>query len=323
MRLSRAFAVLGVLLVVSVVTISLARRSATREASPLPAEVGRPAVAPPFDLALLTGDAAMERVRRFVAVGPRVSGTEGAEAAAHHLMEELEAMGHDPLLDMFSEETSTGPMTFRNVYAFVSGRGTDQVIIASHYDTKGGISDTFAGANDSGSSTGLLLELARVIKDAPERDYAVTLAFFDGEECQRRYGPNDGLHGSRHLVKTLITNQRVASVRGAIVIDMIGDADLSLTVPRNSSPELTALLFEAAREQGVRSMLSLPRTQIVDDHVPFLAAGIPAIDLIDFHYGSRPHGNDYWHTDADTLDKVSPQSLETVGHLVLRMLNKM
>jgi glutaminyl-peptide cyclotransferase len=147
--------------------------------------------------------------------------------------------------------------------------------------------------------------------------------FFDGEECMTHYGLSDGLHGSRHLAKRLIDAGRAGDIQAMILLDMIGDRDLTVTIPRNSTPALIAAFFEASREDGAREKFSLFPLQIGDDHDPFFSAGIPAIDIIDFHYGSAPGRNDYWHTEADRIDKISAESLGVVGRIVLRVLNRL
>jgi glutaminyl-peptide cyclotransferase len=265
----------------------------------------------------------MREVRSFVALGPRVAGTPGAAQAARYLANRLRAAGIEPLVDTFEETTAAGPVTFRNVLGVIEGPGDTSVILLSHYDTKAGIADDFAGANDSGSSTGLLLALAATLQTQAPYPCDIVLAFVDGEECRVRYGPRDGLHGSRHLARTLVNNRRADRVRAVIVADMVGDSNLNLTLPRNSTPRLVSLAFRCARRLGIRDQLSLARGAILDDHVPFIAAGIPAIDLIDFEFGSQPGRNDYWHTTEDTLDKLSAGSLEDVGRLVLCMLGEL
>jgi glutaminyl-peptide cyclotransferase len=296
-------------------------RPAAVDASSAPA--GRDASG--TELLACDGGRAMAEVEALVALGPRVAGTAGAARAATHLQARFAALGLAVEIDAFEDETPSGPSVFRNVIARLPGRGGEEVIVVgSHYDTKGGIADDFAGANDSGSSTGLLLELARVCRDAAgPRGWDATLVFvaFDGEECAVRYGPRDGFHGSRHYVRQLQQAGRTRQVRAMILTDMIGDRDLRVTLPRNSSTPLKTLALDAAAQRGVRHLFGLYPGQIGDDHVAFLQAGIPAIVLIDFAYGSAPGRNDYWHTSADTLDKLSPDSLQAVGDVVLHMID--
>ncbi|MBM4152304.1 MAG: Zn-dependent exopeptidase M28, partial [Kiritimatiellaceae bacterium] len=179
------------------------------------------------------------------------------------------------------------------------------------------------GANDSGSSSGVLLELARVLQARAPYETEFMIAFVDGEECRTEYGPNDGLHGSRHLAQQIYEAGGAKMVEAVIVVDMIGDKDLNVTIPRNSSKTLIQEVFEAADSLGVRKTFRIGPGAIIDDHVPFLIANMPAIDLIDFEYGSKPGLNDYWHTPQDTMDKLSVDSLQLIGDVVFKMIENM
>ena len=172
-----------------------------------------------------------------------------------------------------------------------------------------------------GYFSGLLLELARVLQMAGPLPVNIGIAFFDGEECRQNYAAHDGLHGSVHAARALRLNRRADQVRAVIILDMIGDKDLKVTVPRNSTPDLAVRVFRAAEAEKVRDKFALMAGSLLDDHYPFLEAGMPAVDLIDFEYGSAPGRNDYWHTSQDTLDKLSAESLGIVGRVVIRMLN--
>ncbi len=281
------------------------------------------------------GAAALREVSRFVAVGPRVSGTPGSSAAAAYLFERLRGTGYRPLLDAFSDATPGGDVVFANVIGIPPGLDGDTlpevlangespaVILLSHYDTKAGISDRFIGANDSGSSTGLLLHLAGLIAGQGHTSPPILLAFVDGEEALLDYGPQDGLHGSRHMAAQIISANLQHKVRAVIVLDMIGDSDLNIRIPRNVTRDLLGVAFDAAAGEGARSLFGIAGGAILDDHVPFLERGIAAITLIDFEFGSAPGLNDYWHTDADTMDKLSAESLQTVGRVVLGMLEQL
>lgn len=276
-----------------------------------------------IDTKLVSGERALDEVSSFVAIGPRVSGTEGAKRAVEYLQERLKGIGLSCGVDEFSEPAGGEELTFRNVTAEIKGAGRGLVVLVSHYDTKPGISDDFSGANDSGSSTGLLIELARVLKQGSGLPYGVLFAFLDGEECRNYYSKEDGLHGSRRLASRLVKQGRARDVRAVIVLDMIGDRDLTVTLPRNCSPELLGMVFDVAREQGVRGNFSLAQGAVLDDHVPFLEAGMPAVDIIDFRFGPPGGGNEYWHTKEDTIDKLSADSLVLVGQVVVGMLNKL
>jgi len=272
----------------------------------------------PFD-----GGRAMAEVEALVAIVPRDAGSAGGRRAAVHLQNRLNEMGIKALIDTFSDETPRGKKPFNNVLARLPGKTDRLIILGSHFDTKSGIAPDFQGANDSGSSTGVLLELARVLKARGPYETEFLFTFFDGEECMVEYGPKDGLHGSRRLAQQIYEAGGAPLVEAVIVLDMIGDKNLNVTVPRNSTTRLVKELFFAAHEQNVRNKFSLGPGSILDDHVPFLIAGMPALLVIDFEFGSAPGLNDYWHTTEDTLDKLSVESLQTIGDVVLRMVENL
>lgn len=291
---------------------------APTEKTPAPATTVAAAFPGPNEL---DGAKAMAEVTSLLAIGPRPSGSEGATRAAAHLAVRLKTLGISPEVDEFRSATPEGERTFRNVLGTIKGASDTQVILVSHYDTKAGISDDFVGANDSGSSSGLLLELGRVLKNSSTPlPFTITLAFLDGEECLRNYTTSDGLQGSRRLAEGLRDRGLVSKVKAVFVLDMIGDRILNVAIPGNSDVALTALILRAAQEEGVRPQFSLNENPVTDDHVPFLAVGIAAVDLIDFTYGSAAGRNDYWHTAQDTADKLSVGSLTTVGRVMLRTL---
>jgi len=270
------------------------------------------------------GGRAFEYVRRFVALGPRPSGSAGAERAANWIADECRNLGWTPEIDEWKEwkeQTPLGPCVFRNVLVKVPGRGRRYVLVGAHYDTKR-LPDApdFVGANDSGSGVGVLLELLRVIRQTGAwAGPPLLVAFFDGEECVVRYGPRDGLHGSRRLAGRLDAFGGRRNCAAVIVLDMIGDRDLTITLPQDTPPALAQAVFRAAESEGGRDRVGwfLRAESILDDHTPFQRKGIPAVDLIDFEYGPD---NAWWHTDQDTLDKLSPESLAFVGRLCLRVI---
>lgn len=268
----------------------------------------------------------MAEVEKFIAISPRDSGTDGAKAAADYLVKELESADIQVETDVFTNSTPRGQTVFRNVLATLppNGEGDDNhpvILLVSHYDTKSGIGDGFTGANDSGSSTGLLLALAKALKKHGKAAGEIQFAFVDGEECMEKYSPRDGLHGSQRLAARLRSSPIAKNVKGVIVVDMIGDADLSVTIPRNSTRKLISVAFQAGEKTGHRKKFSLAPNAILDDHVPFLQKRFPSIDLIDFQYGSKPGLNDYWHTMEDSIDKIDAGSLEAVGQVVIEMIN--
>jgi len=275
----------------------------------------RPVPFPPVES--FSGTNAFHHVAQLVAFGPRPSGSEALTRSAGYLQAQLEAAGLEVELQEFRAGTPTGPVLFRNVIGRTKSGGGKIVILGSHYDTKR--LANFVGANDAGSSSGALLELARVL--AGQRD--LWFVFFDGEEAVNEYGPADGLWGSKFLVETLKGENKLRSVQAMILLDMVGDRDLKITMPANSTPELVQRTFAAAESLGWREKFSYVLQEILDDHEPFRVAGVPAVNLIDFEFGSAPGLNDYWHTERDTLDKISPRSLEIVGRTTLRLLEQL
>ncbi|MCX6997833.1 MAG: M28 family peptidase [Kiritimatiellaeota bacterium] len=299
---------------------------------------GRKTAAPPaatvpvWDATAFDGQRALDEVRRLVALGPRDAGTPGAARAADYLQGRLRELGVEATVAAFHDAAPGGAVIFRNVLGKLPGAGGGLIILGSHYDTKAGLGPDFQGANDGGSSTGVLLEIARVAagpwRDAvrrARRQAALTLpeiwlVFFDGEECRVRYGPHDGFHGSRQLARQLVTDGRAREVLAMVLLDMVGQRDVRLTLPHNVTPDLAVKVLNAAAREGVREKIALLADSVGDDHVAFIDAGMPAVDLIDFQYGSAPGLNDYWHTAADRLDKLSPASLQLAGRVTLRLV---
>jgi hypothetical protein len=276
---------------------------------------------PTIDWNAFDGDRAYRHVERLVGFGPRPSGSEALVKSGDYIVAELRAAGLDVEERRFAKPTPRGETTFRNIIGRTRSaptRGQGIVVFGSHYDTKWMTNITFVGANDAGSSTGALLEMARVTAHMPGLWYV----FFDGEECMEEYSATDGLWGSKHFAAELKAGRpvKIEQVDAFVLLDMVGDRDLTVTIPPSSTGWLTLGMFEAAREMGWRDRFSYAENDILDDHTPMVAAGIPSVNLIDFEFGSADGHNDYWHTDQDTLDRVSPRSLEIVSRTALRWL---
>ena len=267
-----------------------------------------------------SGERAYEHVAKLVAYGARPSGSEALGRAASYITAQLRDCGLTVDEQVFTAPTPYGSKQFRNIVARtrVQRGGPDRVIIiGSHYDTKLFTNVTFVGANDGGSSTGTLLEIARVAADQPN----LWFVFFDGEEAMVQYSNTDGLWGSKFFVEALQSREQVKDIKAMILLDMVGDKNLKITVVGTLGQQV----FEASRAAGFRDYFSYGANALLDDHVPFERAGIPAVDLIDadlikFHYGSPPGPREYWHTERDTLDKIAPHSLEIVGQTTLRLI---
>jgi hypothetical protein len=263
---------------------------------------------------------ALQRVDEFVkSCTPRDAGTPEGAKAALWLQTQLTADGVEATLDRFEDETPRGSKTFVNVIGAVRGKSDEWIVLLSHFDTKSGIDRNFEGANDSGSSTGLLLELAALIRSSGAGHFNYLFGFMDGEECDLAYSDRDGFHGSKHFARQL--KEKETKIRAVILTDMIGDRDFKISIPRNSSRELKLLALQAATATGNRQYISIHNGTIYDDHQAFLDLKYPAINLIDFEFGKYPGDNSYWHTMEDSMDKLSARSLLITGQIVVEMIN--
>jgi Zn-dependent M28 family amino/carboxypeptidase len=272
--------------------------------------VGAAGAAPAPRAAGFDGARAYRDVEQLVAIGPRPAGSPGAARAREYIVGELTKVGVQARVERFEADTPHGRLAMANVVGVVPGRRSDVILIGGHYDTKWFADIRFVGANDGGSSAALLLELARQLKRGT-RDYTCWIVFFDGEEARETWTARDSLYGSRHMAARLRRAGRLP--RAVIVADMIGDRSLGIRREALSTPWLTELIWgSAARLEHLAHFLADQQT-VEDDHAPFLQAGVPAVLLIDFDFPP-------WHTAADTLDKVSPRSLQIVGEVLLDAL---
>jgi len=261
-----------------------------------------------------SGEKALANVQRLVDLGPHPAGSDAIGKARDYIEAQLRQTGWQVIRQAFTDDTPRGKIHFVNLIARFAGDGTQapSFLLCSHYDTK--LFDTirFVGANDGGSSTGLLLELARVLGQHPNLARKVELAFFDGEEAFENFSATDGLYGSRYFARQL-QGDDAKKIRGGILFDMIGDRSLDITLPPDSPSLLAQDVFAAAEALKLRKYFSYLDRNLIDDHAPLNAIGIPTIDIIDFNYPS-------WHTAGDTMDKISAQSLQVVGSVALYYL---
>jgi glutaminyl-peptide cyclotransferase len=258
------------------------------------------------------GARAYEHVKELVAIGPRPAGSAGAQQTRDYIRKHLSALGITVSEQAFDAPTPLGTIRMVNVRATLGGPpGSRRLVIASHYDTKLFKDVSFVGANDGGSSTGFLIELARVLNQrAPA--IQIELLFLDGEEALVEWQGNDNTYGSRHYVSAAAKDGTLKQIGALVLVDMIGDRDLRIKRESHSTPWLTEIIWARAKALG-RSQFVAESTPILDDHVPFLEAGVPAVDLIDLEYPD-------WHQPTDTLDKVSADSLQAVGDVLLAAL---
>jgi hypothetical protein len=261
-----------------------------------------------------SGEKAFAHVQRLVDFGPRPSGSEAIEKSRHYIEDQLRRSRWQITRQSFTDETPGGKVQFVNLIARFPGQGNPAplFLLCSHYDTKTFETIKFVGANDSGSSTGLLLELARVIGEHPNLAAKIELVFFDGEEAYDHFSDTDGLYGSRYFAKHLGGSRQF---RGGILFDMVGDRSLDVTLPADSPPEMARDIFAASEALKLRNYFTYLDREMIDDHSPLNAIGISTIDMIDFDYP-------WWHTAEDTIDKLSAQSLQIVGSVALYYLSE-
>lgn len=261
------------------------------------------------------GNRAFEDLKKIVAIGPRPAGSEGARTTRDYIKQQLYAIGLQPAEQAFDAATPAGIVRMVNVRAKLPGRGTGRLIIAGHYDTKRFTDFPFVGANDGGSSTAFLLELARSLKGRANA-VPIEILFLDGEEAVGEWETGN-TYGSRHYVDAAVKAGTIKQIKAMVLIDMIGDSSLVIKRESHSTPWLTDAIWSAAKTLN-RPEFVEESTPVEDDHLPFLAAGVPAVDIIDLDYPDASMR--YWHTAEDTLDKTSARSLQVVGDVLLAAL---
>jgi hypothetical protein len=266
------------------------------------------------------GQRAFEDIGKLVAIGPRVAGTPGAQAARDYIRKELQAVGVAVEEQPFEANTPNGRVKMVNLRAtFPSAGGASskqRLVIGGHYDTKLFKEFTFVGANDAGSSAAFLIELGRALKGRSNR-VPVELLFLDGEEAVGEWQGTDHTYGSRYYVEAARKSGTLDDIRAFILVDMIGDRNLVIKREANSTPALTDAIWAAAKRLNRREFVS-EITPIEDDHVEFLAAGVPSVDIIDLEYPDAT--SRFWHTQYDTMENVAASSLQAVGDVLLAAL---
>ena len=258
------------------------------------------------------GARAYKHVEQLVAIGPHSAGTAGIQRAQRYIIGQLKSFGC-PVeeQDFHAPSTPVGDVSMKNILVKVPSSNPDVILYASHYDTKR--IANFVGADDGGSSTGVLLELARLLC-ARKNAEAVWLAFLDGEEAfNLNWADPDNTYGSRELAASLAISGDLRRVKAMILVDMVGPGHPVYKRESNSTPWLTDILWSTAARLGYGNVFVKDKATIEDDHLSFLSRGVPAADIIDLEVP-------YWHTPEDTLDKIDPRTLAITGHVLLESL---
>jgi Zn-dependent M28 family amino/carboxypeptidase len=256
---------------------------------------------------------AMAHVVEQASMGPRTPGSPGHDRVKEYILSELSAAG-------WSAEVASAQYLGQKVENIIAKRHPDSppgMIIGAHYDTRftadrdpdpGKRTLPVPGANDGASGVAVLLELARVL-DEKSSDQ-VWLVFFDAED-------NGKVPGWEWIMgSSVFVNNLEQMPKAAVIVDMVGDADLNIYYEKQSDTLLSGQIWEQAAELGYdKQFVPMPKHSILDDHIPFIRMGIPAVDIIDIDYP-------YWHTTEDTVDKISPASLGAVGLTLEAWLEK-
>ena len=271
---------------------------------------GLPAAAREFN-----GARALEFTRQAVNFGPRPPGSPAIRNLQTWLIGQLKALKCEVIQDDFTAQTPRGAIAMKNIMARFRGTSGRSVVFTGHYDTKFFANDRFVGADDGGSSTGFLLEMAHALSGEPRKD-DVYLVWFDGEEAFVTWSETDSLYGSRHLAERWAREGVIGRIRALINVDMIGDRNLDIMQESNSSAALRRLVWDSAHKLGYDKYFLPTGGATEDDHIPFLRMGVNALDLIDFD-------KDYWHTPRDTMDKLGAHSFEVLGVVLLDVLKQL
>jgi Zn-dependent M28 family amino/carboxypeptidase len=274
----------------------------------------------------ISGAATYVLTKDFLAAAPkRFNGSPGHAAAEKFIESHFapEAAAHRLEVDTFTASTPAGMQTLHNILVKFPGKKDGVIVLVSHYETNYPLRNVdFVGANDGACTSALLIEIGEYLRAHPSDGYSVWLLFDDGEEAVQQWGPSDSLYGTRHAAAKWSQDGTAAHIKAVLIADMIGDKDLNIMEETQSTPWLRDLLRKAAANTHHSQNIFKTQGDEEDDHLPFLKRGIPTIDIIDVDYGPKtaalPDG--FHHTPQDTLDKISPQSLQVSADLFMEMI---
>jgi Zn-dependent M28 family amino/carboxypeptidase len=267
------------------------------------------------------GTQALDYAREFVAIGPRWPTSQGHLKAEEFLRNHFRRDRLEE--DAFTADTPIGPVAMRNFIVRFPGKKDGVIVLATHYETNYWLRNiNFVGANDGGSTTGLLMAIGDQLRAETAggrtlNGYSVWLVFFDGEEAIQSWSRSDSTYGSRHLAARWGRDGTLGKIKAFLLADMIGDKDLDIQRESQSTGWLVDLVRQAARKYGYERYFFQREEAVEDDHLPFVERGVPSIDIIDLDYGPN---NSYHHTAQDTMDKISARSLTIDGDVFLETI---
>src|SRR6266404_2489879 len=262
------------------------------------------------------GTLAYDHVAKLVGFGPRPSGSQAILQAQDYITSQLSSYGCTVDTDAFSSDTPAGRLAMKNIVVKIPGERQGIILLGTHYDTKR--LDNFVGADDGGSSTGLMLEMARRMCEQRPR-YSIWIAFLDGEEAVRRQWQDpDNRYGSRQMAAKMAASGDLKKIHAMILADLVGGKNLQLEREQYSTATLVDLIWNTAKRLGYGAIFVDQTMPVDDDHLSFLQRGVPSADIIDLVNSAG-----YWHTPQDTMDKVSAKSLGIVGHVILESVREL
>ncbi|SRR6266567_3642009 len=282
---------------------------------------------PPDKTGGFDGKRVFAHVAKQVSFGPHPSGSPAIAKLQDYIQSELSSYGCKPEADDFHADTPIGRIPMKNIVAKIPGEKPGVIVLATHYDTARSARDpstgevhpmpTFVGADDGGSSTGVMLELARLLC-AKRGPYAVWITFFDGEEAMHDWSDTDSRYGSREMAARLSISGDLKKIKAFLLADIVGGHNARFQRETSSTPTLVDLIWNTAAKLGYSTIFVNASAGAQDDHDSFLKRGVPSVDVIgDFL------NNGYWHTPQDTLDKISAKSLAIVGHVFLESVKQL
>jgi glutaminyl-peptide cyclotransferase len=270
---------------------------------------------PPEKTGGFDGKRAFAHVVKQVSFGPRPSGSQAISHLQDYLQSELKSYGCNVETDSFGADTPVGRLAMKNIVVKIPGERPGVILLGTHYDTL--LKENFVGADDAGSSTAVMLELARLLCPQHSR-YAVWIAFFDGEEAMKQWSDTDSRYGSRQMAARLSTTGDIKKIKAFLLADIVGGRKAQFLRESTSTPALVDLVWSTAAKLGYSAIFLNDTTSAEDDHDSFMKRGVPAVDVIaDFM------NNGYWHTPQDSLDKISPRTLAVVGHVFLESVKQL
>jgi hypothetical protein len=275
---------------------------------------------PPAKVDGFDGKRAFDAVAKQVSFGPRPSGSPAIAQLQDYLLSELKSYGCAADVDSFSSDTPAGRIAMKNILVKIPGDKPGIILLGTHYDTKR--LPNFVGADDAGSSTAVMLELARLLCHGNGR-YAVWIAFFDGEEAVReQWEDPDNCYGSREMAARFALGGDLPKIKAFLLADLVGTKTPHFKRESYSTKALVDQVWAIAKKLGYGDIFIDQAAPIEDDHQSFLKRHVPSVDVIDLDNG--PSGDvSYWHTPQDSLDKISPRTLAITGHVFLESVKQL